>query len=203
MTERRTTRSGRSPPAPKLKLKKKPALAKQCDAASGEAVKAAAYAPPDVGRSGQLPGAPTPAPPVQTAATARHVAVDEPWQTLLFSRRERRGAAARRAAQQAQRDAMAATVASGSLTTSCLLSRGEHRGCVGGACLFGRADTVSAGWLNSSFPSQSQASALFAQGGLPLWRSGMTACRGANATACAWSRCRSRTASASAPCRGC
>jgi len=76
------------------------------------------------GGSDQLPGAaPTPALRAGHAPAApRVVQADEPWQTLLLSHRERGRAAARRAAQQAQRDAMSAAVAQGSLSgyPSCL-----------------------------------------------------------------------------------
>ena len=124
MAQRRMTRSGQTAPVPKLKLKKKVVAAEQRDAANSAKTQptTASTAPPEVGRSVQLPGgadhldgAPPSAFPTQTPSLPRTVQPDEPWQALLFSRRERRGAAARRAAQQAQRETMSAAVAAGML----------------------------------------------------------------------------------------
>ena len=115
MPERRTTRSGQT--AQRSGLEGKAVQAKLRGSAGVDRL-AAARQPSHGGGSDQLPGAaPTPASPGQAPAGPRVVQPDEPWQTLLLSHRERGRAAARRAAQQAQREAMSAAVARGSLSS--------------------------------------------------------------------------------------
>ena len=110
MPERRTTRSSQTVSGPGLSGRAVAAKIRVPARAEGDT---APRHTSDAARSSQLPGAWTPPKPEQTPDAPRVVQPHEPWQALLFSRRDRAGAAVRRAAQQAQRDAMSAAVAAG------------------------------------------------------------------------------------------
>ncbi len=115
MLERRTTRSGQT--AQRSGLDGKAGEAKLRSSARVDSSAAACKTSHGGGSDQLLGAAATPELPGQAPAAPRVVQPDEPWQTLLLSHRERGRAAARRAAQQAQRDAMTAAVARGSLSS--------------------------------------------------------------------------------------